>query len=275
VEHLGAVVRSSGDPTMTLNPGRPFSKWVQLIYRWSAAFVEPRRMLRAFPGLLLYLRDWRRFRRIAGAPPTPVADSYPCLGDRTAFTTFDPHYLYQGVWATSRVHDLDPDLHVDVGSHLGWVSSLAAVRCVVFVDIRPATVTIPNLSILNGDGIRLPLASRSIRSLSCLHVAEHVGLGRYGDKLDPHGARRMCSELARILAAGGVLLFSIPIGRPRVCFNAHRVFDPFEIIEYFDGLELSEFSAVTDDRRFVQRYGNIEDFRTADYACGLYRFTRP
>jgi hypothetical protein len=35
-----------------------------------------------------------------------------------------------------------------------------------------------------------------------MHVVEHVGLGRYGDALDPKGDARACAELARVLAQG-------------------------------------------------------------------------
>ena len=67
-------------------------------------------------------------------------------------------------------------------------------------------------------------------------MAEHIGLGRYGDPLDPLGTRKAAAELQRVLAPGGQLLFSLPVGRPRVEFNAHRVHDPHEVASWFDGL---------------------------------------
>src|ERR1035437_9128085 len=63
-------------------------------------------------------------------------------------------------------------------------------------------------------------------SVSCLHVAEHIGLGRYGDPIDPLGTNKALLELQRVLAPGGVLLFSMPVGRERVEFNAQRIWDP-------------------------------------------------
>ena len=104
-------------------------------------------------------------------------------------------------------------------------------------------------------------------------MAEHVGLGRYGDALNPLGTRQACAELARVLAVGGNLLFSLPVGRPRTCFNAHRIHSPAQVLDYFDDLELVEFSAVDDDGAFV---ANIEPERVAaaNYACGLFSFRR-
>jgi hypothetical protein len=40
-----------------------------------------------------------------------------------------------------------------------------------------------------------------------------------------------------VLAPGGVLLLSTPIGKERLCFDAHRVFDPGTVAEAFGGLQ--------------------------------------
>ena len=69
-------------------------------------------------------------------------------------------------------------------------------------------------------------ADGSLESLSTLHAVEHFGLGRYGDPIHPDGWRRAAEALARVLAPGGRLYFSVPIGRERLVFNAHRVFSP-------------------------------------------------
>jgi len=104
-------------------------------------------------------------------------------------------------------------------------------------------------------------------------VAEHVGLGRYGDPLDPLGTKKSCKELARILAPCGDLYFSVPVGRPRLCFNAHRIHAPQQIIDYFTGLDLVEFSGIDDEGHFL-RNAAMERFENMNYACGLFHFTR-
>lgn len=58
---------------------------------------------------------------------------------------------------------------------------------VTFVDIRPLVADIPGLRYQQGSITALPFATDTVASLSSLHVVEHVGLGRYGDPVDPTG----------------------------------------------------------------------------------------
>jgi predicted SAM-dependent methyltransferase len=126
------------------------------------------------------------------------------------------------------------------------VVGIAAFTRVTFVDIRPLDAAVPGLESVAGSVVEMPFADRSLESLSCLHVAEHIGLGRYGDPLDPLGTRKAAAELARVLAPGGTLLFSLPVGQPRTNFNAHRVHDPRAVPAMFGDLRLDAFAAVDD-----------------------------
>jgi len=142
---------------------------------------------------------------------------------------------------------------------------------VTFIDVRPLKVELARLYPIAGSIARLPLRDGSITSLSCLHVVEHIGLGRYGDQLDPLGTRRACKELIRVLAPGANLFVSLPVGRPRVCFNAHRIHSPWQVLSCFEGLELIEFSAVDDRGKFCEK-ADMDEMGQASYACGLFWF---
>lgn len=76
-----------------------------------------------------------------------------------------------------------------------------------------------------------------------------------------------------MLAPGGQLLFSLPVGRPRVCFNAHRIHDPLAVLAMFDELDLVEFSGI-DDAGGFRRDVDPAELVDCSYACGLYRFER-
>jgi SAM-dependent methyltransferase len=242
--------------------------------RWMAPRAHLRRWRNAIHDRWRFLRDLHAYSALEGAEPVSSADLLPRFGDWTETTRLDSHYFHLGIWAARRILERRPDRHVDVGSDVNFVGIMTAVTEVEFVDIRPLVVDLPRLRSRAGSVLALPYPSKTIASLSCLHVAEHVGLGRYGDNLDPAGTRKAARELSRVLAPGGTLLFALPVGRERLCFNAHRVHAPATIVNYFDDLELAEFSVV-DDSGVLREYVPPDDFAEAHYACGLFRFHRP
>lgn len=225
-------------------------------------------------SLVGYLADWHRYAGTPGAESLRLRDAYPQLRDRTRTTPFDSHYLHQDAWAAQRIAELGPVHHVDIGSRLDLVAMLTALCDVTFVDIRPIRADVERLRSVEGSVVALPFADASLPSVSCLHVAEHIGLGRYGDQLDPRGTSRAVQELQRVVAPGGSLFFSLPMGRPRVCFNAHRIHRPGDVRAWFDELELVEFSTVDDRGRF-RRHQPIDVLDDAHYGCGLMLLRRP
>jgi hypothetical protein len=110
-----------------------------------------------------------------------------------------------------------------------------------------------------------------------LHVIEHVGLGRYGDLLDPGGDRQAIKELKRVLAPGGSLLFVGPVGRRRIAFNAHRIYSYEDVCERFGDLQLVEFSLVPDrgsDGGLIQ-HASPAQANGQEYGCGCFWFRKP
>lgn len=248
-------------------------EWRLLLRRWSKQVVDVQKMLRAPRRFLRFLRDWRVYKQLAGAEECRFLDTYPCLHDATANAPFDVHYFYQDVWAARHIARANAQLHIDVGSRVDFVGFLTAITKVVFLDIRPLKATVGRLQYVKADIVRLPLPDSSVSSLSCLHVAEHIGLGRYGDKLDPLGTVKAAAELGRVLAQAGTLYFSVPIGVERVCFNAHRIFAPRTVLAMFPGLRLDEFSMIDDDGNFRENV-SIETAENARYSCGLFRLRK-
>jgi SAM-dependent methyltransferase len=208
-----------------------------------------------------------------GAERISLRDLFPCLDDRTATTSIDTHYFYQDIWAFRKVLESGMPEHVDVGSKVDYVGFLTAVTKVTFIDIRPLEAQLDNLANLPGSILSIPYPDGSVASVSCLHVAEHIGLGRYGDPLDPLGTVKACAELGRVLAPGGNLYFGLPVGKPRICFNAHRIHSTGQILHYFEGLTLREFSFVDDGGGFTVN-ADMAVADSAKYGCGLFHFTK-
>ena len=187
--------------------------------------------------------------------------------------TFDKHYVYMDRWAFKHLLENRPKEHADVGSSIRFLSMASALTQLKFVDIRPVRLDFNNFECIQGSILQLPFADHSVESLSCLHVAEHIGLGRYGDPLDPGGTIKACRELERVLAPGGRLYFALPVGKPATYFNAHRVHNPKTILEYFSRLKLTDFATVNDLGRFIAN-ANIHDYENATYACGMFGFIK-
>lgn len=226
------------------------------------------------PRRARYTRERAAYAALPHAETLDPADDFPCLDDATDATGIDAHYVYCAHWAFAAVHRVAPRFHLDLGGQAPFLAMLAATTRVVSVDIRPLTLRVDGFVPLPANLTALPLADRSIASLSCIHVAEHVGLGRYGDPLDPRGTLKSLAEMSRVLAPGGRLLLALPVGRPRVQFNAHRIHDPEAVPGLLPALELTAFSLVDDADRFHPA-AQPADARGARYACGMYTFTRP
>jgi hypothetical protein len=185
------------------------------------------------------------------------------------------HYFWQDLWAAMEVYKRRPEKHIDIGSRIdGFVAHVLPFCPVEYVDIRPMESNVPGLSFRQGSVLELPYPDASIDSLSSLHVIEHIGLGRYGDPIDPDGHRLAAQEMARCLAPGGMLLLSTPVGRERVVFDAHRIFDPQTIVDSFAPLTLKEFHLIPDSSDQILHGGSFEYAREQDYGCGLFIFTR-
>jgi SAM-dependent methyltransferase len=243
-----------------------------VIARWGAAFLGPHFFIK-LGTLPRYLVEWDVYKKAATEQQLSFQDSYPCLTDRVKATPFDPHYFFQAAWLARRVHQAVPPFHVDIGSSVMMINVLSASAKTIFVDYRPLRVQLSNLLPLGGDIVRLPFRSGAIASLSCLHVIEHVGLGRYGDPINPVGSQLAAAELQRVLQPGGRLFLSVPVGRERVCFNAHRVFSPSTIRAFFPELQLKSFSLV-DDSGQLHEGVPLEAAVKLDYGCGLFEFVK-
>lgn len=246
----------------------------RMVYYWMVQIGDPVRGVRGAAAYLRYFTEWWRYARLPGAEAIRLIDTYPQLHDRTSTTAIDAHYFYVNGWAMRLIVGQKPASHVDIASQVIFANLLGAVVPTTFVDYRPLIANLEGLTCIGGNILELPFADESIESLSCLHVAEHIGLGRYGDALDPLGTLKSARELTRVLAKGGNLYFAVPVGKPRLCFNGHRVHAVTVIDDYFQPLERIELSGVHDDGRFVQRV-TPDEFRLSEYACGMFWFQKP
>lgn len=195
--------------------------------------------------LVAWRKFWKSYRQYQQLVPQDqqllLQNLYPCLDDDTGQTNIEPTYFYQDAWAFQKIVERRPASHVDVGSHHKFVALLSKVVPVTMVDIRPLSLPLDTLNFQVGSILEMPYEDNSISSLSSLCVVEHIGLGRYGDPLDPQGSKKAVAELSRVLAPNGRLYFSVPVGdRNITAFNAGRVFTVDYLMHLFHPLIVTE-----------------------------------
>ena len=198
----------------------------------------------------------------------------PYLLDSTATTEFDAHYLYHVAWACRKVKQISPQRHIDISSSLNFCTTVSAFIPTEFYDYRPAQINLNNLSCNQMNLLNLTFEANSIESLSCMHVVEHVGLGRYGDPIDYNGDLKAVQEISRVVRSNGHLLFVVPVaGTPALEFNAHRIYSYSQIIQMFAEFDILEHALVTDQGDFLLN-PDLSSYAVQKYGCGCFWFRK-
>jgi len=189
---------------------------------------SPRVLARTIKGIPYFLASLREYQRSNQHPSFRIVfrDLFPILSDRDEGAgVAGGHYFHQDLWAAKKIFRRAPEKHIDIGSRVdGFISHVLVFMPVTIIDIRRLDSNIPGLSFICDNATRLAqIGTDSVVSLSSLHAAEHFGLGRYSDPVDPAACFEFMDALQRVLKPGGTLYFSVPVGRERLEFNAHRV----------------------------------------------------
>ncbi|MEI6057419.1 MAG: DUF268 domain-containing protein [bacterium] len=224
------------------------------------------------------VRDYFRFKKASrNRFSISILDAHPQIKDRTVTTGFDRHYVYHTAWAARVLAELKPKKHIDISSSLYFAGIVSAFVPIEFYDYRPANLHLSNLQSKKGDLMSLPFEDNSVHSISCMHTIEHVGLGRYGDPIDPDGDIKAVNELKRVTAKNGSILFVVPIGEKAVIeFNAHRIYTYDQVMGLFAGCTLKEFALISEDDAKGGLIRNTSPSLTEGehYGCGCFWFIK-
>lgn len=201
-------------------------------------------------------------------------DYFRCMYDteRKTLDGFDIHYVYHTAWAARKLAEINPEKHIDLSSYLYFPLIASAFVPLEFYDYNPDKINLNGFDAKHADITNLSFEDNSVKSLSCMHVVEHIGLGRYDDPLDYDGDIKAIEELIRVTAPEGNLLFVVPIGNvPKIQFNAHRVYVKEQITDYFQNFELIEFKFIKQNGE-----GGLLDFvdENENYGCGCFWFRK-
>jgi hypothetical protein len=252
---VGALSELAGPPVRTARraAGRRLRRAVFWLERFGISLDKVKRRS---CGVMRYAKNLKQFRKALGCSQEwPIGDYYPILDEwHEDSGTASGHYFHQDIWAARKIFERNPTRHIDVGSRIdGFVAHVACFREIEVHDIRPISHKVRNIRFVQHDLMKS--AEREIcDSLSCLHVIEHFGLGRYGDDIDPCGYEVGFRYISNLLTPGGVFYRSVPMGPQRVEFNAHRVFGLRYLLNMIDehGFDITEFSFVNDDGSLIE-----------------------
>jgi len=240
--------------------------------------LDAARLLRFFRALPWYYRDLSKFKQKYKGRLALL----PCLHDRREQSgAASSEYFVQDLRVAQKIFRAQPQRHLDIGSRLdGFVAHLASFREVTVADIRPNHAQIANIRFVQANLMcPAPEMIEGFDSVSCLHTLEHFGLGRYGDPIDALGYVHGLGNIARLVGHGGTLHLSVPIGIERVEFNAHRIFDPFDIIKVASecGLDLRGLDIVTAKGELQAWDGGtewLEELSRTPYSLGIFDFRK-
>ncbi|KAF0159324.1 MAG: Uncharacterized protein FD159_502 [Syntrophaceae bacterium] len=231
-----------------------------------------------------FLSEYRELKKQTTHSPDdfPFDKFYPCIEDRSQESgTASGHYFHQDLLVSSKIFKNNPIKHIDIGSRVdGFVSHVASFREIEIFDIRKLTIQIDNIVFKQVDMMdpQLDLAEYC-DSISCLHALEHFGLGRYGDKIDYQGHLKGWQNIYNVLKRNGKLYFSVPIGKQRIEFNAHRVFSLDYLLKMMNNrYRINSFCYVNDAGNLIKNAelnrNSITDNFSCHYGCGIFELTK-
>ncbi len=225
--------------------------------------------------------DAKRYKKLNRRSSFEIQEQHiwPVMQEKYAMAGSLGNYFWQDLWAARMIVQSGVKEHFDIGSRLdGFIAHLLAAGIdVTMIDVRKFPAEVKGLYTIVDDATTLhQIPDRSIESMSALCSLEHFGLGRYGDPVDPEACFKCFDNIQRKLKKEGKLYLSVPVGKERVEFNAHRVFYADTIVKNFPFLALEEFSCAAEERieYNVDIHKYDEDLHNGEYRYGLFVFVK-
>ena len=248
--------------------------------------VDPLRTVLSIPRLFRYITSIFFFipYLLASRPRGKFVpfSLYPCIHDAgDASGTASGHYFYQDLIVSNLIFNHKPSVHFDIGSRVdGFISHLLSFQqSIIIGDVRQLKPFHPLVSFCTFDLLKpIPSDQRAkYDSISCLHVIEHIGLGRYGDTLCFDGPSIALRNLVLLMSDHAILYISHPCGPTRIEFNAHWVFSASDFYQLIckAGLAIEKSFFIDDDGACdLLDYANIDEITSVasgfHYGCLIW-----
>jgi SAM-dependent methyltransferase len=245
--------------------------------------MNPSVFLKNISGLKWYFKDLSEIQKqLSKQDDFFISSYYPILSERKIESGYiNSHYFWQDFYVARRIFENNPLKHVDIGSRIdGFVTHVASYREIELFDLRPLESHIENVTFIQFDfSDEVSVIQDYCDSLSCLHVIEHFGLGRYGDKIDINAHIKGLNNIKKILKKGGRFYFSVPIGPQRIEFNAHRIFSIDYLIKILSQDYIIDKLSIIDDKAKLHIDVKLSsDLLNSNfnctYGCGIFELIK-
>lgn len=228
-----------------------------------------------------YIFEYYRFRQSLNRHEKSKLEFRPSLTDHDAQAgSLDSHYFWQDLLIAALIFERKPSLHLDIGSRIdGFISSISLFTQVHVMDVRPLSYNIPNVKFIQNDLTKLS-EIKKYHSISCLHTIEHIGLGRYGDTLNKSADLEAIKNIGLMAHTNASVYISTPVGRSRIKFNKHRIYNVGDFVGMFveNGFTIKSISILNDKLEKIDFGSDIISAtnygKTQVYSCGLFEFKK-
>jgi hypothetical protein len=241
----------------------------------------------SFVDILLYLPQWlsdfNHLRKDAHEKGIAlnIKAAFPVPHNAVEnYVSINPHYFFQDIWVSEQIAGNKFQNCLDIGSRVdGFVSILLAMRVnLTLMDIRKPIVNWPRpVGFIKGDVANLNSGQLSeYDCISCLHVIEHIGLGKYGDAIDIEGPRNTAKSLYRAMRSGARLYMSSPVSTDTgIVFNGgrHLAVDEFEGMFISAGFSILNRAFVSDRPELVVN-PDMSSLGQIKYGCLILELQR-
>jgi len=132
-----------------------------------------------------------------------------------------------------------------IGSITPWLESilLNLGNCVTTVEYNVPVANYKDLVCISSQDFK-----KSTYKYDCIvsySTIQHCGLGSYGDPLNPNGDIEEMKNVQEHLKDGGLCLWSCPVGKDVLAWNALRVYGPIRLPLIFEGFQEMEWFGCT------------------------------
>jgi len=164
---------------------------------------------------------------------------------------------------------------LDVGTAESLLSyELASLNySVTAIDIRPITLSHPNLKFVKSDICKPVFPPASFDCVIALSTLEHIGLGWYGDETGENLDCEAVKQIHLLLKSGGSFILTVPYGK-KALTPLHRIYDQeslqrlvqdFHIAQVVYGVRRDKFTWTLTDNQIE---ASLQEHNSDNYLPG-------